>query len=115
MINKGRYWSAIGWLESLPKDWKTRIVKSNLPVVISPLHNKDIDENGESLKPHYHILMCWEGPVSLNYVRSFAEDIGLGSYIERVRSISNILNYLTHNSYSKTTHIVERYRTFPAH
>lgn len=100
MIIKSRYWSIIGWVESLPENWKTRLKDSNLQIVISPLHNKDIvEETGEIQKPHYHILVSFDGPTTLNNVQEFALEIGLGEYVERVRSVSNLLDYMTHDSY----------------
>ena len=41
MIDKSRYWSIIGWVESLPNNWINEIEKQNIPVVISPLHDRD--------------------------------------------------------------------------
>lgn len=100
MKSKCRYWAVIGWCESLPENWKDKLVKSNLPCVISPLHDKDIDDDtGELQKSHYHIMLAWDGPTTLNNVREFAESIGLGSYVEPIRSTSNLINYMTHNSY----------------
>lgn len=99
-IDKGRYWSAIAWVESVPQNWQKKLKDSGLAVAVSPLHDKDYDENGELQKAHYHVLMCWDGPITLENARSFAEEIGLGSYVERVRSVSNILDYLTHDSFS---------------
>lgn len=97
---KGRTWSVIGWCESLPADWQKRLKDSNLQVIVSPLHDSDIQEaTGEIQKPHYHIVLNWDGPTTLQCVRDFAVEMGLGTYIERVRNISNLLNYLTHDSY----------------
>lgn len=96
----GRYWAVLGWCESLPKEWKDNLKKSNLPCVISPLHDKDVDKDtGELQKPHYHILLAWDGPTTFNYVQDFAKCIGLGTYVEKIRSISNLINYMTHDSY----------------
>lgn len=100
MSIKGRYWSVIGWLESLPDNIFEDLKKSGLQVVVSPLHNKDVDENGESQKDHYHILLAWDGPTTLNSVQDFCENLGLSRYVESVRSVKNILDYMTHDSYS---------------
>ena len=97
---KSRYWSAIAWCDSVPDDWIENIKRSGLPCVISPIHDKDIEEEtGKPQKSHYHVILGWDGPTTLDSAREFCEVVGLGSYVERVRSISNILNYLTHDSY----------------
>lgn len=102
---KGRYWSCIAWIESLPNDWKIKLEKSGLPCVVSPLHDKDINDNGDLQKAHYHVLLAWDGPTTLNNVQAFAESVGLGTYIELVRSVSNIIDYMTHQSYSSVSKV----------
>lgn len=98
---KSRTWSIIGWTESLPENWQKKLKDSNLKIVVSPLHDSDLDEDtGEIQKAHYHIVVNWEGPTTLESAREFAEECGLGTYVERVRNMSNILDYLTHDSYS---------------
>lgn len=101
MAIKSRYWSAIGWVESLPDDYQERLRNSNIQCVISPLHDSDIvEKTGVLKKPHYHVLLLWDGPTTFENVQEFCIQMGLGTYIERVRSVKNILDYLTHDSYS---------------
>ncbi|WP_429983777.1 Rep family protein, partial [Mycoplasmopsis bovis] len=58
---KKRYWAVITWPESMNQDWYDQLVSSGLQATFI-LHDKDIDENGEPKKPHYHFILAWENP-----------------------------------------------------
>lgn len=97
--DKFRYWTAIAWVESVNKDYIKHFEKINQKAIISPLHDKDFDDEGNPQKPHYHVVLAYDGPTTLNNVRKLCEKLNLGTYVEPVKSIQNIINYLTHNSY----------------
>jgi hypothetical protein len=75
---KGRYWGAVGYLDSLPPDWKDIIIKNGIKAAVSPLHDSDTYEDGENKglpkKPHYHILFAWDSPTTYNNVRRFVQE-----------------------------------------
>lgn len=99
MLEKSRNWSVIGWVESLPENIWKKLEETNLPIIVSPLHNKDIEEEtGELKKPHYHIIFNFDGPVTLRSMQELCNDLGLSTYVERVRNLKNIIDYLTHHS-----------------
>lgn len=72
-IYKKRHWGAILYPESLPADWKDILRRSGLPVAISPLHNKDYNPDGSKKKEHYHIIISYDGPTTLNNVKNITE------------------------------------------
>lgn len=65
---KGRYWAFVMYPESMPSNWKERIIEIGIPIAISPLHDKDMDPTGEVKKPHYHVIIYYEGPTTYNQV-----------------------------------------------
>ena len=65
---KARYWSFVAYPESLPSDWKDTLTRTGLPIAISPLHDKDINPNGEAKKAHYHVILCFDGPTTYSVV-----------------------------------------------
>ena len=58
---KGRNWEAIVYPESARPGWMEYIKECGVKAYISPLHDKDKDEKGNLKKPHYHVLMMFEG------------------------------------------------------
>ena len=70
---KARYWAFVGYPESLPSDWIDFLIFKGLSFAVSPLHDKDIDPDGNLKKPHYHILLCWNGPTTFQAASSITE------------------------------------------
>lgn len=67
---KGRYWACVCYPESLPTNWLEILQNSGLALAISPLHDKDVNPTGEPKKPHYHLLLCYDGPTTYNNVKT---------------------------------------------
>lgn len=66
----GRSWAFVMYPESMPEDWKDRVVEMGIPMAISPLHDKDLNPTGEVKKAHYHVIVYYENPTTLNSVKS---------------------------------------------
>ena len=75
------------WLSVL-QDWKT-------PVLVSPFHDQDVNVTGEPKKPHYHVLIMFEGMKSQDQVRELFDQIG-GVGLETVNSLRGYARYLCH-------------------
>ncbi|MBK0348993.1 hypothetical protein JDW15_10270 [Aerococcaceae bacterium zg-ZJ1578] len=43
--------------EELQSTWKQKLVDLGYKIIISPFHDKDVTEDGELKKPHYHVLV----------------------------------------------------------
>lgn len=113
---KGVNFVFILYPESLPSDWIDRLETLDIPMEISPLHDKDrlpqskwtqnerlMAERGEMpyKKPHYHVIYRAKNPVTADAVRKRIKRC-LGesaiSHVEFVNSIKNTHEYLTHRS-----------------
>lgn len=96
MALKKRYWSCIGYPESLPENWKDILSETRLPVCISPLHDKDVNETTEETKkPHYHILLCYDGPVTKENVQRITDQLNTPMPVP-VDSVRGAVRYMTH-------------------
>lgn len=96
MIEKNRYWTFIVYPESAPSDWQTILSETGLPIAISPIHDRDINEaTGELKKAHYHILLCFPGPTTFNKVNSICAELN-SPIPKRILSVIGIYRYLTH-------------------
>ena len=72
---KGRYWACVCYPESLPTNWLEILQNSGLALAISPLHDKDVNPTGEPKKPHYHLLLCYDGPTTYNNVKNLCDSL----------------------------------------
>ena len=95
MNSKERYWTFVVYPESVVNDWVEQLQQLGLQCAISPLHNKDINANGEVKKPHYHILLCFNGPTTYNKVSTITKSLN-GTIPQRVLSCKGIIRYFTH-------------------
>lgn len=66
-----RSWFFVAYPDSMPDNWKDILIDSHVPVIVSPLHDQDLDENSEFKKAHYHILVMYSAPKTLE---QFKED-----------------------------------------
>ena len=92
---KKRNWAFVLYPESAPNNWREFLQKTGLQCAISPLHDKDINPDGEPKKAHYHIILIYSGPTSFNVVRSLCESLNqpIPQPLEQVRGY---YRYLTH-------------------
>lgn len=92
---KGRHWAGVVYPESLPPDWKQTLEGKGLMLAISPLHDKDIDPDGNPKKPHYHIIMSYEGPTTYNVVKGIMDELHQPAP-QKLESVRGYYRYLTH-------------------
>ncbi|MBQ4259778.1 MAG: hypothetical protein IJB84_05910 [Lachnospiraceae bacterium] len=73
------------------------------------LHDKDIQDNGEPKKPHWHVVLRFE---QAHWSSAICNDLGISeNYIEKSRSFVNSLLYLIHyndpDKYQYSTDVVQ--------
>lgn len=93
---KKRNWTAVLYPESMPKNWIEILHETGLPCAVSPLHNKDLNADGEPKKPHYHIIMCYSGPTSFNVVSRLTNQKLCGTIPQPVEQIRGMFRYFSH-------------------
>lgn len=81
--------------ESTPEHWRSILEEFKTPVLVSPLHDKDFNVTGEPKKPHFHVLIFFEGMKSPEQVRELFDQIG-GVGLETVNSLRGYARYLCH-------------------
>ena len=92
---KKRNWTFLVYPESTPADWVKKLQETGLQAAISPLHDKDIDPDGQPKKAHFHVIVCYSGPTSYNVVLSLTQSLGqpIPKPLEQVRGM---YRYFTH-------------------
>ena len=93
---KSRYWAFIVYEDSIKENWENILEEKGLVFCISPLHDKDINPTGEKKKPHYHVLVEYEGPKTYKTIKEeICDEIG-ATIPKKVESIRGYYRYLTH-------------------
>lgn len=68
-MTKGRYWAFVVYPESLPTDYEDIISSIGIPMAWSPLHDKDINPDGEVKKPHHHCIVYYDNTTTMKSVK----------------------------------------------
>jgi len=95
---KKRNWAFMVYPESAPDDWFDRLQKTGLQCAISPLHDKDVDQDGEGEKPkksHYHVIITYSGPTSFNVVKGITDSLN-APIPQALEQVKGYFRYLTH-------------------
>lgn len=81
--------------ENTPDNWISILQDFKTPILVSPSHDQDINPTGEPKKPHYHVLIMFEGMKSPEQVRELFVQVG-GVGLETVNSLRGYARYLCH-------------------
>lgn len=81
--------------EHTPEDWLDVLGEQKVPIMVSPLHDQDINATGEPKKPHYHLLLCFDGVKTPEQAKAVFDLVG-GVGLEVVQSLRGYARYLCH-------------------
>lgn len=94
--SRSRVFATIIYPESTAKDWIQKLKDMHIQAFISPLHDKDLNPDGELKKPHYHVMLMFDSPKNFeNQIKPIFEKIG-GVGRENVNSARGYARYLCH-------------------
>ena len=90
-----RNYATVVYPESAPEGWQTLLAEMCIPCFISPLHDKDINPDGETKKPHHHVMLMFDSVKTLEQATEVFALIG-GVGHEIVQSARGYARYLCH-------------------
>ena len=93
--NRKRNFATIVYQESAPDDWMSILSDLHVPAFVSPLHDRDTKDDGTLKKPHWHVILMFEGKKSPDDVRLYCEKFG-GVGLEVISSLRGHVRYLCH-------------------
>ena len=70
---RSREWVFILYPESAAEDWKDQLIDLKIAFVISPIHDRDVNADGEPKKAHYHILLSFSSVKSFTQVKAITD------------------------------------------
>ena len=90
-----RNFATVVYPDSAPNNWQDILVQHFVPAFISPLHDKDTNPTGEPKKPHYHVMLMFDGKKSISQVTEIFDTIN-GVGCEIVNCLRGYSRYLCH-------------------
>lgn len=100
---KSKYYCALLYPDSTTYDTE-KLIKAlameHLTFALSPIHDRDVDEDGRPKKAHFHLLLAYSSATTLNNIRSWFKVCGLPDCeLHSVRVCASAVGYyryLTH-------------------
>lgn len=93
-----RIWTFIIYPDSVPypfEIWLEMLKRECGKGAISPLHDADLNGDGLEKKPHWHIVLVFEGKKSFSQIKAIADKFN-SPRPEKVNSLSGMCRYLCH-------------------
>lgn len=92
---RNTYYATICYPESAPDNWIEILEDFHIQALISPLHDKDINQDGTLKKAHYHIILLFESLKSEKQVQEIVDRFG-GIKTIPIHSLGAYCRYLCH-------------------
>lgn len=93
--SRTRNWTIILYPDSVPKNWRDIVDGFHIEWVESPLHENDLNADGEPKKPHWHILLMFGGVKSYEQVLELIEPLNC-PIPERCHNAKAMVRYMAH-------------------
>lgn len=90
-----RNWTIVVYPDSAPDNWQQILDDMHIEFVISPLHDSDLNADGEPKKPHWHVLLLFGGVKSYEQVLEIVEPINC-PIPKQVHNTSSLVRYMLH-------------------
>lgn len=94
-VVKGRDWTFLVYPESAPKNWRDVLNATHMRWIESPLHDKDVNPDGTKKKPHWHIMLSADGPITEKRINQIIEPLN-GPIPQKVGSSIGMVRYFIH-------------------
>lgn len=90
-----RGWTIVLYPDSAPENWRDILDSYYIEWVESPLHDSDLNADGEKKKPHWHILLLFSG------VKDIAQIVELVAPLncpipQKVHNQKSLVRYMAH-------------------
>jgi len=90
-----RNWWFVLYPDSAPNNWREILDDLHIQYAISPLHDKDIDANGEKKKAHWHIILMFEGVKSYQQIKEITDSLN-APIPQAINGLVGTVRYLIH-------------------
>lgn len=96
-VAKTRGYACVIYTDSAPNNWREILVDTHIPALISPYHDRDLNADGTPKKPHYHVMIIFDGPRTHEQAEKILTQIGAANgEVKSLNSITGYARYLCH-------------------
>lgn len=92
---RARSWTFPLYPESAPENWREILDEYHVPWVESPLHDKDINPDGELKKAHWHIVLFFDGKKSFEQIKEITDALN-APIPQKTANAKGLVRYLIH-------------------
>lgn len=93
--DRTRNWSIIVYPDSAPPDWRSYLDGLHIEWVESPLHEFDVNADGEVKKAHWHVLLMFGGVKSYEQVFAIVQPLAC-PIPQRCHNAKAMVRYMAH-------------------
>ncbi len=93
--DRARTWTFIVYPESAPQNWRELLDECHVSWVESPLHDKDINPDGTVKKPHWHIILLFDGNKSYDQIKEITDSLN-APVPQKTANTKGLVRYLIH-------------------
>lgn len=90
-----RNWTIVLYPESAPENWRQILDDMHIEWIESPLHDKDINANGETKKAHWHILLMFGGVKTYEQIKEVTDKLN-APIPQRCHNSKAMVRYMAH-------------------
>lgn len=90
-----RNWVLIVYPDSAPEMWREILDNEHIPWIESPCHDKDVNPDGSTKKPHWHILLMFGGKKSYSQVAEISRELNSPSP-QKCSNLVGMVRYFAH-------------------
>lgn len=90
-----RNWTILVYPSSAPKDWREILDNIHVPWIEGPLHDKDLNPDGTTKKPHWHIILVFDEKKAFHQIEKIADKLN-SPIPKKVESLRGMVRYLIH-------------------
>lgn len=92
---RSRNWTFIVYPESAPELWMDILDNEMIQFAVSPLHDLDVNPDGEVKKAHYHVVVAFDGNKSYTQICELSSLVN-GTNPQVVKNMRAMLRYFLH-------------------
>lgn len=93
--DRTRIWAVVVYPDSAPDNWREILDDYHIEWAESPLHEFDTNQTGEVKKPHWHIILAFDGPKSYEQVLDIISPLNC-PIPQRCHSLKGAVRYFVH-------------------
>lgn len=92
---RSKNWGTLVYPESAPSNWMNILRDLKIEAFASPLHDRDLTDEGSLKKEHYHVILMFPSVKTYEQAKEIFESFG-GVGCERIASLRGNSRYLCH-------------------